>query len=92
MLISALDDIAYLLNLRGKDIPCNPVFMSYLFLSKVNGKEQFTLYINSSKLSKEIKDKLNDENILVKPYNKIYKDVEKFDGIIYCDYSIMANN
>ena len=61
--------------------------MSYLFLSKENDKEQYTLYIDSSKLNKEIKEKLEQEKIMVKPYNKIYKDVEKFDGIIYCDYS-----
>lgn len=40
-LVTTLDDIAYILNLRGRDIPCNPVFYSYLYLSENNGNHLF---------------------------------------------------
>ena len=56
VLISALDDIAFLCNLRGKDIKYNPVFNSFMFLSKVDNKETYTLYINKSKLADNIKE------------------------------------
>ena len=87
ILITALDDIAYMLNLRGKDIPCNPVFMSYMLLSKINNIERYTLYIDHSKLTDEIIEKLEKENIEIKSYNKVYKDVKNFKKTIYCDFT-----
>lgn len=87
ILISALDDIAYMLNARGFDIPCNPVFMSFLFLSKVEGVMTFTLYINKSKISDEVYKKLQTQNIIIKPYLKIYDDVKTFKYKIYYDYN-----
>lgn len=83
VLVTALDDIAYLLNARGKDIKYNPVFNSFMFLSKVNGVNTYTLYICKSKLSLEAKDKFEKQGIIVKPYNKIYKDVANFKHKIY---------
>lgn len=87
VLVSALDDIAYLLNLRGKDIKYNPVFMSFMFLKKVHGKHEYTLYTSLNKLTDNVKKYLNDQSIIVKPYNKIYKDVSDFNDIIYFDKS-----
>lgn len=90
VLICALDDIAYTLNLRGFDIPCNPVFMSFLFLSKIDNQEKYTLYIDKSKLTNEVNKKLKEENVVVKPYNAIYKDVSSFPHLIY--YSANKTN
>ena len=99
VLISALDDIAWLLNSRGKDIKYNPVFISYLFLAKVNGVEEYTLYVNKAKLTLDYLKYLLEQNIKVKPYKKIYNDVFLFDDVIYYDanktnfklYSLMKN-
>ena len=50
MLMAALDDIAWTLNLRGADVHCNPVFVSYLLISST----AVTLYINKEKLTPEV--------------------------------------
>lgn len=55
MLVSALDDIAWTLNLRGSDVHCNPVFVSYLLIDG----ETTTLYINKEKITCEVADYLN---------------------------------
>ena len=57
MLMTALDDIAWTLNLRGSDVHCNPVFVSYLLLSS----KDVTLYINKVKLSPEVEAYLKAE-------------------------------
>ena len=87
VLISALDDIAFLCNLRGKDIKYNPVFMSFMFLSKIDGKETYTLYINKAKLDENIQELLKENNIEVKPYLSVYKDVKNFNDVIYYNKS-----
>ena len=99
VLITALDDIAYLLNARGKDIKYNPVFNSFMFLSKVNGLNSYTLYMSKEKLSLEAKAKFIEQGINVKPYNAIYKDIANFKNKIYYSpsktnyllYSLMNN-
>lgn len=70
--ISALDDIAWLLNLRGNDVKCNPVFLSYLLL----GMESAVLYVNRDILSRKITEKLAEDHILVKPYDAVYGDLQ----------------
>ena len=85
VLVTALDDIAYLLNARGKDITYNPVFMSFMLLSRVNGVDSYTLYICSTKLDNETRAYLKENNINFKPYNKIYSDVSKLNHRVYID-------
>ncbi len=67
-LISTLDDIAWTLNLRGRDVPCNPVFVSYLLISN----DHTTLFIDPEKLPSEISKELEADNIILKPYTSIY--------------------
>ncbi len=67
-LVTTLDDIAWILNIRGNDIPDNPVFYSYLYLSK----EGNHLFIDESKLTNV---RLN--NITVHPYEEIESFLEK---------------
>ncbi|KAK5631877.1 hypothetical protein RRF57_007591 [Xylaria bambusicola] len=69
--ISMLDEIAWLFNLRGNDIPYNPVFFSYAVVTP----EQATLYIDSSKLSSECQTFLEQNKVVVKPYQDIFSDV-----------------
>ncbi|KAI0526346.1 aminopeptidase-like protein [Xylaria bambusicola] len=69
--ISMLDEIAWLFNLRGNDIPYNPVFFSYAVVTP----EQATLYIDSSKLSSECQASLEQNKVVIKPYQDIFSDV-----------------
>ncbi|KAI0400948.1 aminopeptidase-like protein [Xylaria palmicola] len=68
--ISMLDEIAWLFNLRGNDIPYNPVFFSYAIVTK----EEATLYIDSSKLSSECQAFLEKNKVAIKPYQDIFSD------------------
>ena len=85
--ISNLADIAYLLNLRGNDITYNPVFVSFMFLTRINGKNNYYLFINEKKLTTRIENFLKSNKIKILPYNDIYKMVSNFKGIVYFDPS-----
>ena len=74
MLMSALDDIAWTLNLRGTDVHCNPVFVSYLLISP----NDVTLYINKVKLSFEVETYLMTEGVKVAPYERIVKGLQEY--------------
>lgn len=64
ILISALDEIAWLLNLRGTDVECNPVFVSYLLLTQSDA----TLFIAPEKFTPEIKTALEADGVSIRPY------------------------
>lgn len=66
-LLSSLDDIAWILNLRGADVSYNPVFLSYLLI----GPEQCELFVDEAKLNPALTEKLVAEQILIRPYNEI---------------------
>lgn len=72
ILISALDEVAWTLNLRGNDVHCNPVFVSYLLITSHNA----TLYIIEDKLSDEIKQYLATNGVSIQPYQQIATDIE----------------
>ncbi|MBS5552793.1 MAG: aminopeptidase P family protein [Bacteroides sp.] len=76
ILLSALDEIAWTLNLRGSDVHCNPVFVCYLFITDTTT----TLYILPEKITPEIKQYLNDNQIEVKPYQAIEADLHHYTG------------
>ena len=82
MLMAALDDIAWTLNLRGTDVHCNPVFVSYLLISTTD----VTLYINKAKLSPEVVDYLKSEGVGVAPYDEISKGLKD-----YFEYNILLD-
>lgn len=67
-IITTLDDIAWLFNLRGHDIPYNPVVLAYAIVTL----EQTFLFIDSDKLCDEIKNQLEDDHIILKEYDNIY--------------------
>lgn len=82
MLISALDDIAWTLNLRGTDVLCVPVFVSYLLISS----QQVSLYVDSAKINDEVKAYLTENGILLYPYNKVAEGLER-----YSEYNILLD-
>lgn len=77
-MISALDEIAWLLNLRGNDIDCNPVFLSYMLIAD----EDCRLYINDAILNDEITRGLAVDGITLHPYNEIYTDLRRLPEVI----------
>lgn len=90
--ISTLDDIAWLFNIRGKDIDCNPTILAYAIINK----DDSYLYVQDEVINNEIKTILNNDNIIVKSYNDIYQDVAKLSGKILLDtnsvnYAIYKN-
>jgi len=72
-IITTLDDIAWLFNIRGNDIPYNPVVLAYAVVTL----EQVFLFADKSKFSDEIKAKFNADNIVLKDYDEIYNFVKK---------------
>lgn len=76
LLVTALDEIAWVLNLRGSDVHCNPVFVSYLLIMPGN----VTLYINKEKLPEEVRHCLAAGNIAVEPYGAVAGGLEHYPG------------
>lgn len=72
--LTTLDDIVWLLNIRGNDIPYNPVVLSYLVMTG----EECSLFINDAVLNQEVRAYLEGLGVTVKPYNDIYEFVKSF--------------
>lgn len=96
MLMAALDDIAWTLNLRGTDVHCNPVFVSYLLISS----KSVTLYINKEKLTPEVSAYLKAEDIKVEDYDQVKNGLKQYfeynilldpDEINYALYEVVKN-
>lgn len=82
MLVSALDDIAWLLNLRGSDVHCNPVFVAYLLIST----DEVTLFVNNEKLTAQVETYLDSQNVKIAPYGKVGEGLRK-----YFEYNILLD-
>ena len=93
LIVSQLDEIAWLLNLRGTDVHCNPVFVSYVI---IGGKQDYdistsqaglptsqsacTLYIDKKKVPCQVEAYLQAEGVDIKPYESIADDLSNFEG------------
>ncbi|CEP12962.1 hypothetical protein [Parasitella parasitica] len=75
--VSALDEIAWLFNLRGSDIECNPVFFSYAIVDE----NEAILYLDLDKVTDEVRSSLGS-SVTTKPYNQFFADLKglKLDG------------
>ena len=82
MLMSALDDIAWTLNLRGTDVHCNPVFVSYLLIAQ----DRATLFINRKKLSPQIVGELKADGVTIDDYANVARGLKK-----YPEYNILID-
>ncbi|MGM9779945.1 MAG: aminopeptidase P family protein [Prevotella sp.] len=76
MLVSALDDIAWALNIRGTDVHCNPVVVSYLLITMDN----VTLYINSDKLTPVVREHLAANGVMTDEYENVEKGLAGYGG------------
>lgn len=75
--VSMLDDIAWLFNLRGNDIPYNPVFFSYATVTPTS----VALYVDPKKLTDEGKSHLGDK-VTIRPYDAIFSDLKALKGSV----------
>lgn len=82
MLAAALDDIAWTLNLRGSDVHCNPVFVSYLLITSRHA----TLFVDGAKLDDGVREYLKGEGVDTADYNKV-KDALA----AYSEYNILLD-
>lgn len=82
MLVGGLDDVSWLLNLRGHDVTCNPVALSFVLIDE----KHTTLYIQKAALSEDIVALLEADGITLRPYEAIYDDLELYDsGTLWID-------
>lgn len=93
-ILTTLDDIAWLFNLRGRDIPYNPVVLAYCIITL----EQAFLFVDQEKLNKEIIEQFDSDNVILKDYNEIYNFIKKLlsSEVVLLDktkvnYSIYSN-
>ena len=68
-LLTSLDDIAWLLNIRGGDVPCNPVVLSYLAMTQ----KEIVLFANEKAFSEEVTASLAVDGVTLKPYDAVYE-------------------
>ncbi len=73
--IASVDDIAWLTNLRADDIPCNPVFMSYAFISL----SRAVLFVNEKRFDSDLLEKVR-EDFEIRPYEDAGKDLAELAG------------
>lgn len=71
-IVSMLDEIAWIFNMRGNDIPYNPVFFSYASITPTSA----TLFVDTKKLSEKCKLHLHENGVSIRPYEKVFDDVE----------------
>jgi len=81
--ITTLDDIAWLYNIRSNDVEYNPVAIAYTLV----GKNNATLFINSEKLTEEIKIQLQAKGVSIEPYNAIQDSLNKMDSTLVTGYA-----
>lgn len=74
ILLSTLDDIAWTLNLRGNDVHCNPVFVSYLLITS----QESILYVHTEKLTTEVKAYLAQEGVNTEDYDDLQEDLRDY--------------
>ncbi|KAI9805108.1 MAG: hypothetical protein M1825_000942 [Sarcosagium campestre] len=80
IVVCMLDEIAWLYNLRGNDIPYNPVFFSYAVVTA----SAATLYVDSTKLSDDVKQHLGD-SVALRPYEAIFEDTKELGKALASD-------
>ncbi len=76
-IIASLDDIAWLYNIRGRDIPCNPFIISYAIISK----DKAFLFVNKQKISKKVELHLIDNGIEIHDYEMIGEYIKSIEAL-----------
>lgn len=94
LVVTGLDQVAWLLNLRGSDVEFNPVFWAYVMVTA----DVATLYVNSTRFAKDVDTHLTENQVSVRPYEALYADLAAFAWSddaklwvdpVFCNYSIV---
>lgn len=72
-ILGSLDDIAWLYNIRGRDVACNPVIISYALITM----EEAFLFVDENKIDNDVKTYLGENGIEVQDYDKVIDYVKK---------------
>ena len=75
-LVTALDDIAWVTNLRGNDVNFNPVFLAYLCITPKSA----TLFVDTKQCDDSVKAYLKEQHIELKDYHDYFKELQKLEG------------
>lgn len=81
LIISALDEIAWLLNIRGNDVEFNPVVISYVVLEK----DRCTLFVDEAKIDSPARNYLDFNNIDIRPYEAVFEYIHGLRGTVFYD-------
>ena len=81
MIISALDEIAWLLNIRGNDVEYNPVVISYVVLEA----DKCTLFVDANKIDSPAQNYLDFNDIKVLPYEAVFDYIRSLSGTVLYD-------
>lgn len=81
LIISALDEIAWLLNIRGNDVEFNPVVISYVVLEN----DKCTLFVDEAKIDSPARNYLDFNNIDIRPYEAVFEYVHGLQGTVFYD-------
>ena len=74
-ILASLDDIAWLFNIRGRDVKSNPVVLSYAVITI----DSVYLFIDKNKIGKDIRAELSKENVQIKGYEEVYEFIKNID-------------
>ena len=80
-ILTSLDDICWLLNLRGDDVTCCPVVLGYVVVVG----DAVTYYVDAGKLSQPLQEALEADGVALKPYFALYEDVPSLTGKVLLD-------
>lgn len=80
-LISSLDDIVWIFNIRGNDVESTPVILSYALIEQ----DKATLYVQNGVFDRESLAELNKDRIIIKDYFDIYEDIQHIEGKVLID-------
>lgn len=93
VMLTMLDEVAWLTNLRGCDVDYNPVFVAYMLVTATEAK----LFVESEKLDADIKEYLASEGILLAAYDDVWQALREYDGMSLlmqpnrCNRAILEN-
>lgn len=80
-IITTLDDTGWLFNIRGRDVEYFPLVLSYTIVYE----NEVVLYLDEEKIDEDIKARIKNDNVVIKPYNDIYEDVKSIKGSVLVD-------
>ncbi|MBR4163817.1 MAG: aminopeptidase P family protein, partial [Solobacterium sp.] len=86
LILTALEDPCWMLNIRGNDIACTPVMYSFAIVTE----KKVNLFIDKAKVNEKVKEYLKNNNVTLKSYSSVSKELEKLHGMtIMADMSTL---